>query len=79
MPAQSPVNLSRPLKFLVVGVLYFAEGVPFGFVYTTLAYFLRSRGVPLEQIGILSLLGWCRRRFWSSSACWVWPLWPAPR
>jgi PAT family beta-lactamase induction signal transducer AmpG len=70
MPAQSPVNLSRPLKFLVVGVLYFAEGVPFGFVYTTLAYFLRSRGVPLEQIGILSLLGlaWSLKVLWSPLA-----------
>jgi MFS transporter, PAT family, beta-lactamase induction signal transducer AmpG len=70
MPAKSPANLSRKLKFLVVGVLYFAEGVPFGFVYTTLAYFLRSRGVPLEQIGILSLLGlaWSLKVLWSPLA-----------
>ena len=82
MPAQSPPNLSRSLKFLVVGVLYFAEGVPFGFVYTTLAYFLRSRGVPLEQIGILSLLGlaWSLKVLWSpladrfgSRAAWLVP------
>ena len=33
----------------MVFVLYFAEGVPFGFVYTTLSYYLRSRGVPLEH------------------------------
>jgi PAT family beta-lactamase induction signal transducer AmpG len=70
MPAKPPVNLSRKLKFLVVGVLYFAEGVPFGFVYTTLAYYLRSRGVPLEQIGILSLLGlaWSLKVLWSPLA-----------
>ena len=70
MPAQPPANLSRNLKLLVVFVLYFAEGVPFGFVYTTLAYYLRSRGVPLEQIGILSLLGlaWSLKVLWSPLA-----------
>ncbi len=82
MPAQPPANLSRNLKFLVVAVLYFAEGVPFGFVYTTLSYYLRSRGVPLEQIGILSLLGlaWSLKVLWSpladrfgSRAAWLVP------
>ena len=70
MPAKPPANLSRSLKFLVVFVLYFAEGVPFGFVYTTLSYYLRSRGVPLEQIGILSLLGlaWSLKVLWSPLA-----------
>ena len=34
MPAKPPANLSRSLKFLVVGVLYFAEGIPFGFIIT---------------------------------------------
>ena len=70
MPAPAPANLSRSLKFLVVFVLYFAEGVPFGFVYTTLSYYLRSRGVPLEQIGILSLLGlaWSLKVLWSPLA-----------
>ena len=67
---------------LVVFVLYFAEGVPFGFVYTTLSYYLRSRGVPLEQIGILSLLGlaWSLKVLWSpladrfgSRAAWLVP------
>ncbi len=70
------------MKMLVVGVLYFAEGVPFGFVYTTLSYYLRSRGVPLEEIGILSLLGlaWSLKVLWSpladrfgSRASWLVP------
>ena len=70
MPGPSQPTLSRSLKFLVVGVLYFAEGVPFGFVYTTLSYYLRSRGVPLEDIGILSLLGlaWSLKVLWSPLA-----------
>jgi PAT family beta-lactamase induction signal transducer AmpG len=70
MPSPPQTTLSRTLKFLVVGVLYFAEGVPFGFVYTTLSYYLRSRGVPLEEIGILSLLGlaWSLKVLWSPLA-----------
>jgi PAT family beta-lactamase induction signal transducer AmpG len=74
--------LSSRLKMLVVFVLYFAEGVPFGFVYTTLSFYLRSRGVPLEQIGILGLLGlaWSLKVLWSpladrfgSRAAWLVP------
>jgi PAT family beta-lactamase induction signal transducer AmpG len=59
--------LSLPLKLLVVGVLYFAEGAPYGFVVTTLSFYLRGRGVPLEQIGLLSLLGlaWSFKLLWS--------------
>ena len=82
MPDPPAPQLSTRLKMLVVFVLYFAEGVPFGFVYTTLSYYLRSRGVPLEQIGILSLLGlaWSLKVLWSpladrfgSRAAWLVP------
>lgn len=74
--------LSFPLKLLVVGVLYFSEGVPYGFVVTTLSFYLRGQGVPLEQIGILSLLGlaWSFKILWSpladrfgSRAAWLVP------
>ena len=82
MPDRPSPQLSTRMKMLVVFVLYFAEGVPFGFVYTTLSYYLRSRGVPLEQIGILSLLGlaWSLKVLWSpladrfgSRAAWLVP------
>jgi PAT family beta-lactamase induction signal transducer AmpG len=82
MTTQSHPRLSTRMKMLVVFVLYFAEGVPFGFVYTTLSFYLRSRGVPLEQIGILSLLGlaWSLKVLWSpladrfgSRAAWLVP------
>ena len=82
MPDRPVPQLSTRMKMLVVFVLYFAEGVPFGFVYTTLSYYLRSRGVPLEQIGILSLLGlaWSLKVLWSpladrfgSRAAWLVP------
>ena len=71
----SPTQLSFPLKLLVVGVLYFSEGVPYGFVVTTLSFYLRGQGVPLEQIGILSLLGlaWSFKILWSP-----WPTVSAP-
>lgn len=60
-------QLSLPLKLLVVGVLYFAEGAPYGFVVTTLSFYLRGQGVALEQIGLLSLLGlaWSFKLLWS--------------
>jgi PAT family beta-lactamase induction signal transducer AmpG len=82
MPEQPRSGLSTRMKMLVVFVLYFAEGVPFGFVYTTLSFYLRTRGVPLEQIGILSLLGlaWSLKVLWSpladrfgSRAAWLVP------
>ncbi|MBM4274937.1 MAG: AmpG family muropeptide MFS transporter [Deltaproteobacteria bacterium] len=82
MKPQSHPQLSLPLKLLVVGVLYFAEGIPFGFVYTTLSFYMRGQGVPLEDIGILSLLGlaWSFKFFWSpladrfgSRAAWLVP------
>lgn len=82
MTAEPRPPLSTRMKMLVVFVLYFAEGVPFGFVYTTLSFFLRSQGVPLEQIGILSLLGlaWSLKVLWSpladrfgSRAAWLVP------
>ena len=81
-PETPPPALSFRLKMVVVFVLYFAEGVPFGFVYTTLSFYLRSQGVPLEQIGLLSLLGlaWSLKILWSpladrfgSRAAWLVP------
>ena len=49
MPAQPPANLSRSLKFLVVGVLYFAEGMPFGFIITSMNAYMAGQGVPRSR------------------------------
>lgn len=82
MPDRPAPQLSTRLKMLVVFVLYFSEGVPYGFVVTTLSFYLRGQGVPLEQIGILSLLGlaWSFKILWSpladrfgSRAVWLVP------
>jgi PAT family beta-lactamase induction signal transducer AmpG len=77
-----PRPCSLRVKLLVIGVLYFAEGLPYGFVVTTLSFFLRGQGVPLEQIGLISLLGlaWSFKLLWSplvdrfgSRAAWLVP------
>lgn len=81
-PAESSRELSFTLKLVVVGVLYFAEGVPYGFVLSTLSFYLRGQGVPLQHIGFLSLLGlaWSFKIIWSplvdrfgSRAAWLVP------
>jgi PAT family beta-lactamase induction signal transducer AmpG len=55
------------MKLVVVGILYFAEGIPFGFIITSVNAYLSGQGVPPEQIGILSLLSlpWSLKFFWS--------------
>jgi len=82
MPSEPRGDLSLPLKLLVIGVLYFAEGIPFGFINTTLSFYMRGQGVPLQQIGVLSLLGlaWSLKFFWApladrfgSRAAWLVP------
>lgn len=59
--------LSRRRKLWVVGLLYFAEGVPYGFINITLAVYCRSQGMPLPQIGFLSILGlaWSLKILWA--------------
>lgn len=80
MPDQPYTHLSTRLKLVVVFVLYFAEGIPFGFIITSVNAYMSGQGVPPEQIGILSLLGlaWSLKFFWSplvdrygSRAAWI--------
>jgi MFS transporter, PAT family, beta-lactamase induction signal transducer AmpG len=60
-----PPRLRRTL--LWIGLLYFAEGFPFGIVNDFLPVYFRSAGVSLRDIGLLSLLGlpWSLKVFWS--------------
>lgn len=48
-------------------VFYFSEGLPFGIVQEVLPLYLRSEGVSLTQIGLLSTvrLAWTLKFFWS--------------
>jgi len=63
----SSSRLSLTLKLVVVGILYFGEGIPFGFILTSVNAYLSGQGVPPEQIGFLSLLSlpWSLKFFWS--------------
>ncbi len=54
-------------KLLAVALLYLAEGLPFGFVYVALPVFLRTQGVDLVKIGLLSLTGFC----WTAKPLWA--------
>jgi PAT family beta-lactamase induction signal transducer AmpG len=65
LPAMEAGRLRRVL--LWVGLLYFAEGFPFGIVYDLLPVYFRTAGVSLREIGLLSLLGlpWSLKVLWS--------------
>lgn len=43
-------------KIVLLGALYFAEGLPFGFQAKALPYYLREHGVSLAAIGLIGLL-----------------------
>ena len=62
---QKPEKLSKIL--LIAGVLYFAEGFPFGIVDQLLPLFTRSKGASLEAVGFLSTIGiaWTIKFFWA--------------
>jgi PAT family beta-lactamase induction signal transducer AmpG len=44
-------------KLVLVSLVYFAEGMPFGIVTEILPVYFRIHGMSLSQIGLLSLLG----------------------
>lgn len=59
--------ISTRLKFLVVALLYFSEGFPFGLINNLLSVYFRVKKISLEEIGLLSLLGlaWSLKIFWA--------------
>ena len=61
---QTPLLKNR---FFWVGILYFAQGFPFGVFYDVLPVYFRSQGVDLREIGLLSLLGlaWTVKFLWA--------------
>ncbi len=60
------MKLARSRLFWV-GVLYFAEGLPFGIFFDVLPVWFRQQGVDLRAIGVLSLLGlaWTLKFLWA--------------
>ena len=53
-PAMQKRISPKTLSFLTL--LYFVQGLPFGFQATALPVFLRQQGVSLTRIGLLGLL-----------------------
>lgn len=54
-------------KLAVLGALYLAQGVPYGFFTQALPVVLRQQGVSLEAIGLASLLAlpWAAKALWA--------------
>lgn len=53
--------------FLWVGILYFAEGFPFGLFFDAMPVYFRIHGVSLQEIGLMSAAGlaWTFKVFWA--------------
>jgi PAT family beta-lactamase induction signal transducer AmpG len=62
----TPPKLLRS-KLFWVGILYFAQGLPFGIFYDVLPVYFRALGVDLREIGLLALLGlaWTLKFLWA--------------
>lgn len=60
-------------KILIVSILYFAEGFPFGLIEQTFPVYFRLNGMSLEHIGLLSLLSlpYALKFFWSPAVDFI--------
>ena len=58
---------SSRTKFAWVGLLYFAEGLPFGVLFEAFPVYMRAAGSSLQEIGFLSLMGlaWAGKFLWA--------------
>ena len=58
---------STPLIVLAIGGLYVAQSVVGGITWTGLPAVMRERGLPLDQLGLLSLIAlpWALKFLWS--------------
>ncbi len=48
--------MSLNKKLVIISVLYFAEGLPFGIIEKTLPIYFRDHGMALKYVGLLSFL-----------------------
>jgi len=60
-------GLTTRTKYFVVALLYFSEGLPFGLINNLLSVYFRVKRISLEEIGLLSLLGFA----WSVKILWA--------
>jgi MFS family permease len=58
---------SRTGRMVILGSLYFSQGLPYGFFVQALPVLLRKQGFSLEQIGLASMLAtpWALKFLWS--------------
>ncbi|HEY0253182.1 MAG TPA: hypothetical protein VGC41_16725, partial [Kofleriaceae bacterium] len=54
-------------RYTLLGTLYFAQGLPFGFFSLALPVLLREQGVSLAKIGLVMLLNapWALKFVWA--------------
>jgi len=60
-------NASIFKKLSIIAALYLSEGIPYGFIFTTLLVYFRTYGIELKDIGLISLIGLP----WSFKALWA--------
>ncbi len=67
LPAAGFLGRMGRSQFFWVGVLYFAEGFPYGVFFDVFPVWFRQQGVDLRAIGALSLLGlaWTLKFLWA--------------
>jgi PAT family beta-lactamase induction signal transducer AmpG len=67
-------EVSEAAKLTLLGSLYFAQGLPFGFFTQALPVMMRKTGYSLGQIGLTSLLAlpWALKFLWAPAVdrCW---------
>ncbi|HEX9244138.1 MAG TPA: MFS transporter, partial [Anaeromyxobacter sp.] len=59
-------KLLRSKRIAVLSLLSTASGMPLGWVYTTLQFFLVALGIPKSTIGLLSVVSfpWLLKFLW---------------
>ncbi|HUS32855.1 MAG TPA: hypothetical protein VMZ53_30345, partial [Kofleriaceae bacterium] len=65
--SDSAITRDTAGRFVVLGTLYFAQGLPFGFFVQAIPVILRQGGVSLSKIGFTSLLTlpWALKFLWA--------------
>ena len=63
----SSIKNSRRWKYTLLFLLYFSQGLPFGFQATALPVYLRTEGVSLTAIGLVGMLAvpWMLKALWA--------------
>jgi len=71
---QTSPEVSGAAKLTLLGSLYFAQGLPFGFFTQALPVMMRKRGFSLGEVGLASLLAvpWALKFVWAPAVDRYW-------